>query len=210
MLHDSRCTHHLVKEGRLLENFGPSPVRCMRRGANEPHVVEGQGKAVPSGGPLGRVELRNVLYVPTMVHNLCSRTLSNGAQEAANVNGFFLPRRSPCHIEATTAPADTFCRWACISDDSTSEHEATCGRACAASLSISLQLARERLGHMNIAQVKRAVGSDAVTGQRIAGGDLVSCITCNKTKQTRGSFPPSTSRATRPLEIIHMDIIGPI
>ena len=94
--------------------------------------------------------------------------------------------------------------------DVTSGHEATCGRAFAASASISLQLAHERLGHMNIAQVKRAVGSDAVTGQRIAGGDLVSCITCNKTKQTRGSFPPSTSRATRPLEIIHMDIIGPI
>ena len=94
--------------------------------------------------------------------------------------------------------------------DVTSGHEATCGRAFAASASISLQLAHERLGHMNIAQVKRAVGSDAVTGQRIAGGDLVSCITCNKTKQTRGSFPPSTSRATKPLEIIHMDTIGPV
>ena len=99
---------------------------------------------------------------------------------------------------------------ACVTFDVTSGHEATCGRAFAASASISLQLAHERLGHMNVAQVKRTAASDAVTGLHIAGGHPVSCMTCNEAKQTRGSFPPSTSRATRPLEIIHMDIIGPI
>ena len=39
-------------------------------GRNEPHIVEGQGTAGVLGGPLGCVELCNVLYVPTMVHNL--------------------------------------------------------------------------------------------------------------------------------------------
>ena len=63
---------------------------------------------------------------------------------------------------------------------------------------------------MNVAQVKRTAASDAVTGLHIAGGHPVSCMTCNEAKQTRGSFPPSTSRATRPLEIIHMDTIGPV
>ena len=225
VLYDSCCTHHPVNGSRFLENFGPSPVQCMRMGGNEPHVVEGQGTAVLLGNPLGRVELRNVLYVPTMVHNLCSRSqaLSNGAQEEADVNGFAL-RRPGDHrviltgetggmsklrqrLQVLTEVSDA--GHACVTCDATSGPEATCGRALAASASIPLQLAHERLGHMNIAQVKRAAASDAVTGLHIAGGHPVSCMTCNEAKQTRGSFPPSTSRATRPLEIIRMDTIGP-
>ena len=66
----------------------------MRMGGNEPHAVEGQGTAILIGGPRGSVVLQKVLYVPTMVHNLCSRSqaLAKGATEEADVSGFTLKR----------------------------------------------------------------------------------------------------------------------
>ena len=39
---------------------------------------------------------------------------------------------------------------------------------------------------------------------------MSSCVTCAEAKQPRASFPPSPSRATKPLEIVHMDTMGPM
>ena len=226
MLYDSCCTHHLVNDSRYLADIKPSTVKFMRMGGDEPHAVQGQGTAMLVGGPLGRVELRDVLLVPTMVHNLCSRSqaLLNGAQEQADVSGFAIKRAGDHRVVltgATNGMSQLRQRLQVLSDgsdvghasvtcDVPSAHENLCGRALVAHASISLKLAHERLGHMSIAQVKRAAASDATTGLHVSGGYMASCITCNRAKQTRASFPPSTNRATKPLEIVHMDTVGPM
>jgi hypothetical protein len=100
MLYDSCCTHHLVNDRKFLSELRPSDVKCMRMGGNEAHRVEGQGTAVLIGGPIGRVILQNVLYVPTMIHNLFSRgqayanALARGAKEEADGKGFVIRRKS--------------------------------------------------------------------------------------------------------------------
>ena len=105
MLYDSCCTHHLVNDSRYLADIKPSTVKFMRMGGDEPHAVQGQGTAMLVGGPLGRVELRDVLLVPTMVHNLCSRSqaLLNGAQEQADVSGFSIKRAGDHRVVLTGA-----------------------------------------------------------------------------------------------------------
>lgn len=226
MLYDSCCTHHLVNDKRFLTDFGPSDVTCMRMGGDEPHKVIGQGTAVLLGGPRGRVVLQKVLYVPTMVHNLCSRSqaLANGAKEVADVSGFTLRRPGDQSIVLTGETGGMSRlrqRLQVLCKVATNGHascvlgadpcaDSTCGRAMAASGAVTLRLAHERLGHMNTAQVKRVAASDAVTGLKISGGEFESCITCNEAKQTRANFPPSPSRASKPLEVVHMDTIGPM
>ena len=73
ILYDSCCTHYILTDAKYLMNLVPPRVEFMLMGGNEAHKVEGQGTAVLVGGPLGHVVLQEVLYVPTMVHNLFSR-----------------------------------------------------------------------------------------------------------------------------------------
>ena len=166
----------------------------MRMGGYEPHAVEGQGTAVLVGGPRARVVLQKVLYVPTMVHNLCSRSqaLANGAIEEANVNGFTLKRHGDQAIVLTGKTGGMSRLWqrlqvqyqlpsegrANSALSVASETDAMCGHALAASGAVTLRLAHERLGHMNADQVKRIASSDAVTGLRLTNDELSSCITC--------------------------------
>ena len=94
ILYDSCCTHHIVTDAKYLMNLVPPRIEFMRMGGNEAHKVEGQGTAVLVGGPLGHVVLQEVLYVPTMVHNLFSRgqAMTRGAKEEADEQGFVLRR----------------------------------------------------------------------------------------------------------------------
>jgi transposase InsO family protein len=225
MLYDSCCTHHVVTEKQFLYDFGPSAVKFMRMGGNEAHPVEGQGTAILLGGPSGKVVLQTVLYVPTMIHNLLSRgqALARGAKETADSKGFTLTLNNRQLLSGDTNGMSKLRqrlqRFAASSTEhasavhgAESNDDSTHGRACVASGDISLRLAHERLGHMNLAQVKRVATSDAVTGLRITNGagGVTSCIICTQAKQTSASFPPSQSRAREPLQIVHMDTVGPM
>jgi hypothetical protein len=76
VLFDTCCTHHVVADRKYLTNFRPeSEVQYMRRGGDEQHSVDGEGTAVPKGGPQGDILLQNALLVPTMIHNTVSSGL---------------------------------------------------------------------------------------------------------------------------------------
>ena len=110
----------------------------------------------------GRVVLQKVLYVPTMVHNLRSRSqaLAKGAKEEADVSGFTLKCAGG---QAIVLTGDTGGMWRlrqrlqvqCTSasdgraksvQSDTSDPDATCGHALASSWAVTLRLAHERLG----------------------------------------------------------------
>jgi hypothetical protein len=74
MLYNSCCTHHLVHDRSFLSEMRSFKVKYMRMGGDEAHRVEGQGTAALVGGPLSHVVLKNVLYVPTMIHSLFFRS----------------------------------------------------------------------------------------------------------------------------------------
>jgi transposase InsO family protein len=74
---------------------------------------------------------------------------------------------------------------------------------------LTLQLWHERLNHRALDAVERAV-------QRVEGLTINSmdrpphhCPACAAGKQHRDPFPASSSRASRPLELVHTDLSGP-
>lgn len=237
VLFDTCCTDHVVTDRKYLVNFRhDSDVAYMRMGGNEKHPVLGEGTAVIVGSPQGEVVLQKTLYVPTMSHNIVSSGCAARAGYKAVLldTGVEVMRRSDDTVVLTGelgvgmfelharlkvlcadhAPSRGECESSPAESDSDSDSASTTGEALAASASSSvpLRLAHERLGHLNIMQVKQVAASDAVTGLSISNPKetLNACVTCTEAKQTRSSFPASESRATRPMEIIHMDTIGPI
>lgn len=227
ILFDTCCTDHVVIDRKFLTNFSSdSAVKFMRMGGDERHRVLGEGTAVLHGGPAGTVELRNVLFVPTMIHNIVSsgKVSSRGGRVIIDDGGVSIQR----HADNVTILTGTLrngmyhlhARLHDVMPDSADDMLSTVGStddehdgcALAASAAITLQVAHERLGHLNATQVKKLVSSNAVTGLQVSDphSELPSCTTCHQAKQTRGSFPASHSRARKPLEIVHMDTIGPV
>ena len=68
-----------------------------------------------------------------------------------------------------------------------------------------------RLGHVNTATIKRMIQKELVVGIHGVNVTKELCYSCLLGKQARKVFPQSTIyRATRPLELLHGDICGPI
>ena len=71
-----------------------------------------------------------------------------------------------------------------------------------------------RLGHIGYSSLKRLVESGMVKGLPLSAEDIDKakeiCDTCMKTKSTRQPFKPSESKTDATLDLIHMDLCGPL
>lgn len=235
VLYDSCCTHHVVTDRMYLAHFtSTSDVRYMRMGGNEKHPVLGQGTAVLVGGPEGEIVLRNALYVPTMIHNLVSSgaVARAGHKTLTDASSILIMRRTDDAVILTGnydgGMAQLSVQWKVLtlpdgtqqesSDSDASEAQSDdeecggCAMAAGGGTAVSLFRAHERLGHLNMPQIKKLANGDAVKGLQLSDAalDTDACVTCAAAKQTRTSFPPSESRASKPLELVHMDTVGPI
>lgn len=69
-----------------------------------------------------------------------------------------------------------------------------------------------KLGHLSLQNLKKLL--DISNGMEVNKNDFNNlekeCEVCIKSKQVRNPFSTTRSRATRPLEILHIDICGPI
>jgi hypothetical protein len=76
------------------------------------------------------------------------------------------------------------------------------------------QLWHRRLGHIGYSSLKKMMNKGMVEGLPVTAEDVEAakeiCDVCNKTKLTRLPFPASTTKTTAPLELIHMDLCGPM
>ena len=77
------------------------------------------------------------------------------------------------------------------------------------------QLWHERYGHLSYSSLSQLVKQNMVDGLHVpatdferAGEDV--CGTCTQAKQARHPFPDSTTTTTKPLELVHMDVCGPM
>lgn len=67
------------------------------------------------------------------------------------------------------------------------------------------------LGHISVETMKMMISKELVFGIPSIEVERETCVSCLLGKQTRQSFPQSTSyRATQVLELIHGDLCGPI
>ena len=71
------------------------------------------------------------------------------------------------------------------------------------------ELWHQRLGHVSNKVIARTI--DLVRGlPSMKSIQRRQCDTCLKTKSTRNQRPSSTNRVTKPLEIVHTDLVGPM
>jgi hypothetical protein len=77
---------------------------------------------------------------------------------------------------------------------------------------LDLSLWHRRLGHTNYGYVKELHSKDMVNGMKISNMSRPDpiCEPCLAGKMHANPFPTSQTRATQPLELVHMDLKGPI
>lgn len=75
----------------------------------------------------------------------------------------------------------------------------------------SWQVWHARLGHLGWGQLKRLVSAGLADGMSVVGAfpETHVCDTCFQGKMHQHPFPPSESRASKPLELLHVDLCGP-
>ena len=167
-------------------------------GGDERHEVKFQGDVILDGGPLGPVKITGVLYVPTLVLNLCS-----GVQ-LTNKGAVCVQQGNEVTIQ--TPKGDNFL----IGHKSHGLYRLSCQmRPYVATVnSVSATAWHRRLGHPGIDALKVMSTSDSVLGlDNITLSDYESCDVCVSAKQTRQTYPRSKSRAKQPLELVHSDLM---
>ena len=86
------------------------------------------------------------------------------------------------------------------------------GASLASTLPLDHSLWHRRLCHHNYTNVKRMIEEKLVTGIKLntlSAPDPI-CEPCLVGKMHANPFPSSTSRASRPLELVHSDVHGPV
>ena len=81
-----------------------------------------------------------------------------------------------------------------------------------ATLPMDLTLLHRRLCHHHLAGIRRLLSVNLVTGLMLdskAGPDPV-CEACKAGKMHADPFPTSSTRASRPLQLVHSDVHGPV
>lgn len=76
------------------------------------------------------------------------------------------------------------------------------------------QLWHQRLGHIGHSSLKKLIDQQMVNGLPIGAADVEkakeSCDTCHRNKLTKLPFKASETQTTAPLELVHMDLCGPL
>jgi hypothetical protein len=187
----------------------------------------GQDPFVLQGGPLG-VVLQKVPLVSGMVHDnvFNSKLTKSGCTIKLLADGLTIccsTAHAPvlqCYCEggmyvlhAHLKPLSSTHTASRLDSDASSESDDAAEDGCALAASVHAPLLLEHIGlrHLNVAQVKQLPKGDVVTGLTLtdAEAQLQQCTTYFVAKQTRASFPPSTSTSSQPRELIHMNTIDP-
>jgi hypothetical protein len=72
------------------------------------------------------------------------------------------------------------------------------------------ELWHRRMGHVSYSVLNKLKSVTQNVGDLICTKTITNCLVCGKAKMTKKSFNKDRERATRPCEIIHCDLVGPI
>jgi transposase InsO family protein len=207
---DSGATSHMTPHAHWMRNY--TPFRTPIRLANN-HIVYSAGVGsvvfVPTIGGKGRraVEFTRVLHVPDLKTNLLSILyLTRHKQFTVTINSCEMRF---IHEGTLLFTAQINENNAAFLDGSTDEDSHTANFV--STLPVDISLWHRRLAHHDYNSVKQMITRRLVTGIDIQSKqppDLI-CEPCLSGKMNAHPFPSSTTRATKPLELIHSDLHGP-
>ena len=175
--------------------------------------IEGKGSIDfdihTGGGKKYRMTIDDILYTPNIRQNLfsVSRLASKGWKvefegKLATVRGRDGQVALRAKMEGKVFPIDmvSIQRDAELANATTQEQKNN-----------NLTLWHQRLGHLNYRSVMSMAKNGLVTGIEL-NGDLKGefCVSCVKAKATREPFPNRKVRAAGCLDLIHIDVCGPL
>jgi transposase InsO family protein len=190
------CIPIRIADGSVLYSEGIGSVRFIP-------VIEGQEKT-----PL---EFTNVLYVPSLSSNLFSvlyLTMHRHFSVSIEKDTLNFIRGAQTMFQAKISPSTNA---AFLVGESVPVEEFA-SLSSTITLPLDLDLWHRRLCHHHLAGVKKLLSGNLVTGFRLdaqADPDPV-CEACKAGKMHADPFPTSHSRATRPLQLVHSDVHGPV
>jgi transposase InsO family protein len=214
---DGGSTHHCVRDKAMLYNRTASPVSKVLVAGGEEHAVACEGSMLIET-PTGQETFHKVLCVPTFVVNLLSTpqldaqgytvmhtgghasisdSSDNQIMHGQLINGLY---KLDCTIRKNepsyTGPL------------SFSDHY---GKVHIAAPSPDESLMHRRLGHPGIKATRGFLNGNIALGLLHTNSKNQDdyCEVCKNSREPRAHFGHCTRPATRPLERVHSDIMGP-
>lgn len=156
--------------------------------------------------PGSSVQLKNVYCVPALQYNLFS--VRKATQLGAEVH-FVKSTGTVTFNGMTVLTADE------VADGLYRFMVGPTPAALATVIPSTPELWHRRLAHLSYGNMARMVTGDMVTGMDVPAAackaaQSLLCPPCVLAKQPRSSFPVSHSISTAPLQLVHMDVCGPI
>jgi hypothetical protein len=219
---DSGASQHYVCQGDWFTSYTakPStvtvatgaPVQVVGRGTIRCYFESEQGRLVP-------VTLTDVNYVPDFSFNLLSSKAMHRTAGIECTTGQHCTIRNRTGAVIGVANGDSGLYRLTAHRPTTAAPTATTSTIAlaAATRNVSADLWHQRMGHAHHKAVSKLFSATMVADTDAADiartmqvGDTPTCEACLQGKQARAPIPTSTTtRATRPLERVHMDIWGP-
>lgn len=203
---DSGCTAHMVSNREILSDLHAGKGHVIVAGGRKLESI-GQGNIrgviMTQDGRAIHVIFENVLLVPELAINLLSvqRIIAKGGKVVFNEPNAYIEMkgsRIPLRAAANLYELD-FCSTGTTSEITEQAYATIVG-----------DLWHGRLGHRNLESIKQLSKLDV--GVPVIK-EISACDICQLGKHTRASFGKRNStigRATKPLELVHVDLIGPI
>jgi len=207
---DSGASNHMTYRRDVFDLFeeiddGIFPITV---GNNEVIYARGKGTVDVKSLSGGNVTLTDVLYVPKLGRNL----LSLGAATKMQVNVKF----NKDTIEMSKDDRRLATGYRLPNNLYEMDFVRVGSSANISAQEATLQIWHERLGHVNYNSVRQLANGSAVEGMKLikcstsGSDDNCLCEACIHAKQCRLPFNESNTRATKPGELIHYDLCGPM
>lgn len=200
---DSGCTSHMSNNKTLFENIQEK--KCEILVAKDKESMEAQGIGIISGDAC---TLKKVLYVPELSKNLLSvNAITENEGTVLFTKDKVLITKDEKIIEGRKLENGLY------SVDILNDKNENTENSLITENKIEALEWHKKLGHIGIQNMKKLIG--LVDGMKITEKDCLklqsmNCDICLKSKQTRLPFKTERTRADRPLQIIHVDLCGPI
>lgn len=206
---DSGASSHMTNNKEFFTELKSTTQRIDLAG--EGHTVPATGigsgiiKCQLSDGSSTEVRLRDVLYVPQLDGGLLSvsKMRQYGFKVTFDEDGCTIRSRDG-KIAAQAAEKNNLFALVCAPSNNEGSHR---------SYRASAELWHRRLGHRDSEAIKKLYSKKMATGIELKAGDhhdSTICETCIKGKLSKMHYGSSTSRATRPLDLVHSDVCGPM
>jgi transposase InsO family protein len=198
---DSGCSRHMTGDKQSFLSFVEKEGGLVTFGNNEQSRIKGKGVI----GKINSAKIENVQYVEGLKHNLIS--ISQLCDSGFEVT--FKPHTCEVRQESSGKILFTGSRnknvYVLYLDELPVE-------SCFISLEKDKWIWHKRAGHISMETISKISKLDLVRGlPKINFEKDKICEACVKGKQVKSSFPPKEFISTkRPLELLHIDLFGPI